>query len=699
MAGALAAMALVLAMALGASAASAASSTAWMQNARVWNTDLSKVVYQVQRPAVGVILSASGQSVATMESTITGSVYVTSTSGDATVVPIAILGAGQTGNDSWVVVGENTLRLQGSGRISIQMRLSAGLSWPLATLKYTVAPGAALSVVAPTSAEQAYVGRLNTMRAAAGVPPVRIDAGLTAAAAAHAAFVDGHPSVYPNYVSMHSEPGNLAGETGLWPWNRDAAFGSRYGGGSEVMSFGSHPLTQLVDETVFHRSILLDPRILAVGAADVGGVFVMDLAEGPTAYPTTVRWPVPGAGGIPTTMGGEYPSPFAVFPGATYPAGTPITWQCYGCVSPSVPVAKAVYNVHASLSANGQLVPIYLLTDQNWVDKSMVYSGIPLGSAVALLPGQPLAADTTYTVRVSASVYGRGPVSACWAFGTGGPVAPTAGCTSTTPSGSSTTTPTLTTGGGSPPSTGGSANTTTAPPSSNATTASSTTEASSETGSLRGAFLGSVAWARAHAALPAVVRAGLRMLEGTGSTVLPFRDVAQAAPWAASAIARLASAQVVEGVSAGRFDPSGHLTGEQVAVLLSRLAPVAGTFPAAAVGSVPSWAQAGVSRAMAVGWFRKATNLGGPMSRARAIRVLTRFVGWSALARMYVVQGGSWPTGLSSSTTRDAQATADLMWAAHIGLLRGINGRVAGSQPLTRAQFAVLLVRLDGLAQ
>lgn len=691
-----------LVLMLAPAAAASPASAAWEQQVQLWDSSPASVVFQVQKPAVAVILSVAGQSPTALASVLEGSVRITPAGGATTKLPVAILGQGQVGNTAWVLAGENTARLSGSGRITLYMRMADGIYWNPLSTQYTVAPGAVAAVPAPTAAQQAFVQRLNAMRAAAGVPPVGVSPALTAAAAAHAGFVAEHPALYgQSSVSMHTEPGNLTGETGLWPNNRDAAFGSRFGGGAEVMSRGgaAHPLADLVNETVFHRSILLNPRVLTAGAADVSGVFVMDLAEGLAAPPMQVRWPAAGAGGVPTTMWGEYPSPLSGFAGAGYPAGTPITWQCYACVSRRVPVAQAVYNVQASLSAAGQVVPTYLLTDQNWRDTNPTYSGVALGAALALLPRQPLAGGTTYTVRVTASVYGQALVSSCWAFSTGGPVAQTAGCTaSTTTAPSVTQGPPINTGGSgstSPPtSTGGSSGTTTAPP-----TNTGGSSGSVVAGSLRGAFLGAPAWAWAHAALPGAARAGLRVLMAEGATNLTFGDVARDAPWAASAVARLTAAGVVDGVGPGVFDPNGHLTREQVAVMLARLAPNGAPSPASGAVQVPSWAQAGVNQAVASGWLQASADMGGQVSRAAAIRELMRFAGWRALARAYEAQGGRWPAGLTTHAAWNVQTKADLLWAAHIGLLRGIGGRVAGNQPLTRAQFAVLLMRLDRLAQ
>ncbi|MBX5477099.1 MAG: S-layer homology domain-containing protein, partial [Clostridia bacterium] len=258
-----------------------------------------------------------------------------------------------------------------------------------------------------------------------------VDASLAAAAQAHAAFYARNAAAYGGIsLQVHTEPSSWPGFTGENPWDRAAYFGYA-GNAAEDMAFGEG-LVDAVDtwmDSVYHRLPIVDPTLRAVGFAlagapnAAGDLPVTDLELGDwipkpsdVASGTMVVYPVDGQRDVPLSFpSGEVPDPLSPFPGASYPAGYPITLQFPSPHVEAVDVDAAVLQTDS-----GSLVPAYVLTpDAGSGDPAISHLG---GTAVALVPKAPLAPLTTYRVRVTGRYLDdRGdwhPFSRQWSFRT-----------------------------------------------------------------------------------------------------------------------------------------------------------------------------------------------------------------------------------------------------------------------------------------
>ena len=177
-----------------------------------------------------------------------------------------------------------------------------------------------------------------------------------------------------------------------------------------------------------------------------------------------------------------------------------------------------------------------------------------------------------------------------------------------------------------------------------------------------------------------------------------FRDVPPAY-WAYADIESLAAAGVINGVGGGCFDPQGLVTRAQFATMLARLDHP----PADTVGprfsDVPptAWFYGPVEAATGLGWM---SGVGGglfdpnaPVTRAQAALTLADYLGLDHVAQ----DEGSAPLPFTDAAAVPAADHGAVAVAVHLGLLQGAYGQVLPAAPLTRAQAAALLVRLEGV--
>ena len=288
-------------------------------------------------------------------------------------------------------------------------------------------PGVSLSTVQAVDA-------INQIRDKLELSPIAPSRGLQAASEAHARYVEGNESLYATgLVNLHEEPeASAPGFTGIWPENRDVAYGVT-DGGNEVMdeaygyeSFsGFHAgnaISNLMD-TIWHRMILLSSGTVTGGVGLVQGygqnvpsIFVMDLGmTGSVGAPSVTEYPYPGQQGVQKTFWGEYPNPLAGRTTASE-AGYPITLTFNDPNVTSVQVTSAV------LSDSAGVVATWEYDDHTWTDTSPVYTGIGMGNSVALIAKKPLTAGTRYTVAIVGSLQmanGSGsPFDRQWSFTT-----------------------------------------------------------------------------------------------------------------------------------------------------------------------------------------------------------------------------------------------------------------------------------------
>ena len=173
--------------------------------------------------------------------------------------------------------------------------------------------------------------------------------------------------------------------------------------------------------------------------------------------------------------------------------------------------------------------------------------------------------------------------------------------------------------------------------------------------------------------------------------------------WAATAVARLAALGVIQGESRDKFDPAGTLTRAEWAVLFGRLMQLPpGPQPLRYLDvSATSWYFDGVQEA---GWYIPQAVGGAFDPQAAATRI-------DVAATL-----GAFLIGLGHTAPSSAQASA--VWArfsdgtsvppdlavpaslvVELGLMQGFpDGSFGVTAPVTRAQVAVLLWRLDGQA-
>ena len=599
----------------------------------------ASVAFQVSRPTIALTVIVPGSH----PPAITGTV----TAGPASA-PAVLLQSHPIPGATALVFGEETIVLGGAGRASITLT-SAGQTVASQSFSFKVAPRAPLAAAPPSAATAAFIAELNAFRAQVGAAPVAVSPALTAAAAAHAAFVSAQAARYGSSVSVHDEPAALSaqpGWTGVYARDRDLAFGAVSGGGVEVMSSGNpDPVAFLVEETVFHRNLLLDPGALEAGAAEVGGQFVLDLSNwGGSRDVAATVWPQDGATAVPLTFGGEWPSPLQPFAGTSFPAGTPVTWED-AAASDGTRILNPTFTLAAA--PGGQPVAGVVLTPDLW--QPFTGSGVFLGTGLAFIPTHPLAAHTLYTATVAVQEFppaGGGPVQVrrSWTFTTGdGAVLAPGGVAQAASTPAAVTVP-----------------------------------------------------ADPWSVLPAAVQsrlAGIAQARGPAPT---YSDV-YLAPWAAPAIAALGTAGVLHGIGGSMFDPQDPITMGQLAAALTAFMPSQATATLANATSLPSWAVGPAETAAGAGWLDAPKGVfaaGAWATRSIAIEALTRMLGWSDVASAYAAAGGGWPPAIHGDPGQSGEAEADLMWAAHVGLLAGVDGQAAGNMALSRAQLAVLLWRV-----
>lgn len=302
-------------------------------------------------------------------------------------------------------------------------------------LSFSVAQDAVSSLPAPSLYDIATGRIVNYARAAVGLNPLSIDPSLSAAALSHANYVMDHQNLYPNSVSVHSEPSpSASGYTGSQPFDRDNAFGS-VAGGSEVIAFDPTLSLSLVDlfDTTFHRFGLLDPTAYAFGAgfsstpsftASMNDIYVADFdtRNEPKGQPFTVLFPWKSETSVPVAFNGESPDPLAGIapPGQgnlTPESGYPVTITLDPAQVKSMQVSTATIT-----DPSGGTVPAWLVDHQNYSDKNPVYTGESMGTSAALFPQKALQYDTTYTAAITGTATlqsgGTQPFSDTWSFTT-----------------------------------------------------------------------------------------------------------------------------------------------------------------------------------------------------------------------------------------------------------------------------------------
>ena len=239
----------------------------------------------------------------------------------------------------------------------------------------------------------------NQMRTAIGAPPLPGDGRVVAAAQNHA-----------NYSSANGQGGHFETEglpyyTGYSARDRVAAMGWSTSFVSEVATGGSDPLggvRQLWDAP-YHRLGLMHPSASSMGwgHSDIGGrgTTVGDITYNFGLRPVDfVRSPAHNQTNIATSWSGnESPNPLPA--GAARPVGYPIMVVYSGGQSVVMKSAEVI-------APGGVRLAIYYAPQQFEYDYQVI------------IPQRPLAANTTYHVKMDITVAGNAVINE-WDFSTG----------------------------------------------------------------------------------------------------------------------------------------------------------------------------------------------------------------------------------------------------------------------------------------
>ena len=258
---------------------------------------------------------------------------------------------------------------------------------PSPTPGATSQPTAAPSQPTPPPPQQVdLLGPVTALRAVLGLPSLIVSPELMRAAQGHADYYITHQDD-PNSGGLHTQVFGYSGFTGRTIGDRARAAGYQLGWVDEVFAFFT-PADTLAWalETVWHRYMYVHPSAVHIGygTATGGGttvtVFNVGLSPAHTANaPLPVVVPFNGATDVPRSWAGwEAPNPA---PGALRPFGPPVSLQ-FG-------LSDQVTWGEAALYGPGGALVTTARTTSEW------------RRALSLVPHDPLAPATTYTVRVS----------------------------------------------------------------------------------------------------------------------------------------------------------------------------------------------------------------------------------------------------------------------------------------------------------
>jgi uncharacterized protein YkwD len=250
--------------------------------------------------------------------------------------------------------------------------------------------------------------RLREIRKEAKVGDIELDAAMSKGCRLHALYLvrnADHPAV--RGLGGHDEDPKLPGYT---PEGRDA-------GKKSVIAFADPTPLDAIEAwlaTLYHRSPMLDPRLVRIGfgaARGKNGMWTTCLNLGGlnkgerdriVCYPEDEQQRVP----LTFAIGGEVPNPIPDDKDGK--AGFPITAL--------FPTRSKITNATGTLAdAAGKRVPAWFSAPEK--PANSMYADYQ-GACLCLIPHDPLAAETTYHVEMSARLDGK-PWQRAWKFTTG----------------------------------------------------------------------------------------------------------------------------------------------------------------------------------------------------------------------------------------------------------------------------------------
>lgn len=254
---------------------------------------------------------------------------------------------------------------------------------------------------------QAALDEINTARRNAGLAAVTLDAHLSTSAITHCfywLFNNASPSVAK--LGIHLETPGLPGFSGVHAPDRAVNFGWHNGPVGEDITHAGDPALAVGQwvNSVYHRFPIMRPDLSAIGYADcaVGSLPMEDMEFGFGIVDTMRHAPIPFPGdgqvAVPDIFSdNELPDPV--------PAGKPRTTG-YPVTVTFDPLSRAQVSSFTVAGPDGKALDGYALAPDR-LD----------GNAATLLPVAPLAAKTTYTSHITASVDGRA-YDQTWSFTT-----------------------------------------------------------------------------------------------------------------------------------------------------------------------------------------------------------------------------------------------------------------------------------------
>ena len=286
-------------------------------------------------------------------------------------------------------------------------------------------PAAVADTAAAERSAAACYAEVNAIRARVGAAPVSATAqpALAQAAASHAAYrvradlgdlparLRGHVAVgrFGPDRSAHEETRGLYGYTGRLPWDRTRAAGLRdsawrsqaedvtTSSGTADVKAGVHSWL----DAPYHRFPLLDANVQAAGCGAATHRFgrqtrsaeVLEMTSAKVRTRRLSVYPTPGQTGVPTSFNRlqEHPSPFQ---GAAQMVGYVVSIQADGFAG------LKVQDMHLTEGAGH--TPVAILKSVR-AGAGTIDSELPANAAI-LAATRPLAAHTTYHVRISGSV-------------------------------------------------------------------------------------------------------------------------------------------------------------------------------------------------------------------------------------------------------------------------------------------------------
>lgn len=175
-----------------------------------------------------------------------------------------------------------------------------------------------------------------------------------------------------------------------------------------------------------------------------------------------------------------------------------------------------------------------------------------------------------------------------------------------------------------------------------------------------------------------------------------FTDL-KATPWAQSAILEMAFQGIVNGEGQQQFAPNGLVTMRQLAAIMARFAAREGDQQDSAPSpQTPSWAAGGLGAALRSGLLPDGSDLkpNAPASRADVVAAI--------LSSLHV--GGKVKVDAKAELKhfKDAQKMPEklrkeLALAVQLGLIQGVGGSLQASGPVTRAELATILARVEAM--